>query len=268
MNRDEFWIQIEGITKDYVHMVKMELSDRWKGWPLDLTCREMYEVIGVLLARQVTLSIQLAMSPNIWNEHVAPLILRSMADNYINLAWIFCDSADRSRKFILYGLGQEKLQVEHLKARLTVNNQNADEHPEVKYREAWIDAQKYTFLTDVTIGSWSGIDTRTMAEQAGCLDFYNHSFQPFTSATHNMWNHVGKYNLVFCPNPLHGHHGMPAVRSLSLNIYFVLEAARYVEEAFALFDEKVAVKSKPLSAYQELKRVLNQFGNSLPRVSR
>jgi hypothetical protein len=169
-------------------MAKHELTERWKNWRLDLTCREMYEVIGALLARQVTLATQVALSPQNWDQHVAPLILRSMADNYITLAWIFCEPVDRSRKFLFYGLGQEKLQLEHLKARLSAHKIDADEYPEVKYREEWINNQQWTFLTEVNLGSWSGIDTRAMAEQADCLDFYNYSFQPFTSAVHNMWN--------------------------------------------------------------------------------
>lgn len=261
-----FWNATDVIVQNYVQEVNDELSERWKAWSLDLSQREMYEVIGALLARQVTLAAQLAISPSIWNEHVAPLILRSMVDNYINLAWIFCDSLDRARKFIQYGLGQEKLQVEHLKARLSAENQDANEYPEVKYREDWINAQQYTFLTEVNIGSWSGIDTRTMADQAGCLEFYNRAYQPFTSATHNMWNHVGKYNLVICPNPLHRYHAMPTVRSLPPDINFVLEAAFYVEKAFALFDEKTSSTVNTPSAYQKFMQGLDQLGNSLPKV--
>ncbi len=137
------------------------------------------------------------------------------------------------------------------------------ENPQVKYREQWIDIQRYTFLTEVNIGSWSGIDTRRMADEAGCLEFYNHAYQSFTSATHNMWNHVGKYNLVLCPNPLHRYHGMPAVRRKPLNINFVLEAASYVDKAFTLFDEKTSNAVKPSSAYLNLKQELSRFGNTL-----
>src|SRR2546423_11640354 len=107
MTTKEFWKATEAILRNYVQMLEVELSERWKGWSLDLSCREMYEVIGALLARQLTLAVEFAMSPSIWNMHIAPLILRSMADNYINLAWIFQEPLDRSRKFIIYGLGQE-----------------------------------------------------------------------------------------------------------------------------------------------------------------
>ena len=41
-----------------------------------------------------------------------------MVDAYITLAWIFDDPLERSRKFLLYGLGQAKLSNEHRKAQL------------------------------------------------------------------------------------------------------------------------------------------------------
>jgi hypothetical protein len=267
MKTEGFWERTSEIMHEYARAAESELTERWKNWKLDLTYREMYEVIGALLARQVTLATSLALSPENWNQHVAPLILRSMADNYITLAWIFCEPIERSRKFLYYGLGQEKLQIEHLKKQLAENNISEDDYPEVKYREDWIDRQKYRFLTEVNLGSWSGIDTRRMAEEANCVDFYNYSFQPFTSAVHNMWNHVAKWNLVYCPNPLHRYHGMPAVRRLHPSIDFVLEGASYLDKAFLLFDEKTSNPTKLPSTFDTLKQNLDQFGRSLPKQS-
>ncbi len=267
MKTEGFWDRTGEIMHEYARAAESELTERWKNWKLDLTYREMYEVIGALLARQVTLATSLALSPENWNQHVAPLLLRSMADNYITLAWIFCEPIERSRKFLYYGLGQEKLQIEHLKKRLAEISISEDDYPEVKYREDWIDRQKYRFLTEVNLGSWSGIDTRRMAEEANCVDFYNYSFQPFTSAVHNMWNHVAKWNLVYCPNPLHRYHGMPAMRRLHPSIDFVLEGASYLDKAFLLFDEKTSNVTKYPSAFDALKHDLDQFGRSLPKQS-
>src|ERR1044071_7099807 len=106
MSSAEFWDEVRKVINDYITLVKTELHERWEKWPLDLTKREVHEVVGALMARQVTLAVHLAEAPSIWNGHIAPLILRTMTDNYINLAWIFNDPLDRSRKFILHGLGQ------------------------------------------------------------------------------------------------------------------------------------------------------------------
>ena len=121
-------------------MVEEEFIQRWKNWSLDLSKQEMFEVLGGLMARQVTLATQLAMSPNIWNEHIAPIILRSMVDNFINFAWIFEDPLERARKYILYGLGQEKLQLEHLKSQIISEGENPEDYPQVTAMESWIDA--------------------------------------------------------------------------------------------------------------------------------
>jgi hypothetical protein len=193
-----------------------------------------------------------------------------MTDNYINLAWIFGEPLERSRKFILHGLGQEKLQVEHNKARLSAEGQDAENDPVVRRMEEWLNTQKYTFLTEVNVGSWSGIDARKMAEEAGCIDLYHYAYAPFSAATHNMWQHVAKYNLVPCPNPLHRYHRVPVVRSEDVDIDYLYRAAKYVRESFRLFDEKTAVQVDSPSAFDALVRAideLNQRMGQLPASS-
>ena len=108
MSDQDTWRAVVSLSENYVRMVRAELSERWEKWQLDLVNREMYEVIGALLARQVTLATQLASAPSIWNSHISPLIFRTMTETYITLAWIFIDPLDRAQKFILYGLGQRK----------------------------------------------------------------------------------------------------------------------------------------------------------------
>src|SRR5215467_298298 len=115
-----------------------ELDQRLKKWPLDFAKRDFHEVVGALLARQVTLASQLAECPEIWNGHIAPLVLRSMADVYINLAWVLKDPLDRCKKFIHYGLGQEKLQLEHRKAEMETREPREGEREYCEAAEAWI----------------------------------------------------------------------------------------------------------------------------------
>ena len=256
MEKENTQKSLQEIISTYVEMVEDELNKRWKNWNLDLSKQETFEVLGGLMARQVTLATQIAMSPNIWNEHIAPIILRSMVDNFINFAWIFEDALDRSRKYIMYGLGQEKLQLEHLKNRIKADGENPENIPQVEAKENWINAQRYTFLTEVIIGSWSGIDTRKMAEEAGCLEIYNYVYQPLSSATHNVWNHVGKFNLKICRNPLHKYHFTPYIPNLNPNLSLLFEATGFVERMFELFDKKTNNSKIPKSSHQEL---INMF---------
>ena len=149
-------------------------------------------MVGALLARQVTLARQMAVSPQIWNDHIAPIILRAMADVYISLVWILKDPVDRSRKFVLYGLGQAKLELEHHKVQIGDRKLTPEEKMWIEASEAWINSQRFTFLTEVNVGSWSGIPTRQMAEEADCIDFYNYVYNPFSACTNSMWHHVAR----------------------------------------------------------------------------
>lgn len=256
---DQEWAKVEKMLQDYVEGIRQELRKRWEQWALDLTKKEVHEVIGALLARQVSLASRLAISPAIWNGHVATLILRSMTDAYITLAWIFKDPLTRSSQFIQYGLGQEKLSLEHKKKQLEAEGKKPNDAHLVKAIEAWINKQQLMDFTEVNVGSWTGIDTRTMADQADCLDLYNFAYVPFSSSTHNMWQHIAKYNLEECPNPLHRYHMVPIDRSISPDIDFVYRAAKYVEKSFKLFDEKTGVNLDEKSAFVTFVENLRAF---------
>src|SRR5260370_23870899 len=72
----------------------------------------------------------------------------------------------------------------------------------ISAEEDWINAQKWSFLVDVNVGSWSGKTTRQMAEEAGILGFYNYVYTPFTQCVHSTWYHVGRYNSWPSESPL------------------------------------------------------------------
>jgi hypothetical protein len=262
MSDEDIWKELERIVAIYIETVRHELHERWKLWPLDLSRGEIHEVVGALLARQVTLATQLAKAPSIWNGHIAPVILRTMTDAYINLAWILIDPTDRARKFILYGLGQEKLEIEHRKAQLEADGIDVASDALIKLKEDWLNSQQFAFLTEVSVGSWSGIDVRTMAEEAGCLDLYRYAYMPFSAATHNMWHHVGISNLVTCPNPLHRYHKIPIDPSLDIDPDYLYRAAKYVAKTFRLFDENTEVKYSGPSAFEQLVDAFEKFSAS------
>lgn len=248
---------LESIVDEYRNSVRHELHDRMMRWTPDLSCAESHEVVGSLLARIVTLATQLANAPQMWNGHIAPVLLRTIVDAHITLAWILVDPTDRSRKFILYGLGQEKLCLEHLRNQMQLND------PLLENADAWLASQRYPFLTEVNLGSWSGIDTRRMAEQADCLDLHRHAYIPFSAAVHSMWNHVGKYNLSICENPLHRYHGIPDDPDIPIDPDYLYRAAKYVAESFSLFDSKTSVQSSTPSAFTHLVERMSELGSNL-----
>lgn len=255
ISEEEFFEAVD----NYIHSIRKELHARWDKRKFDPAQAEIHEVVGALMARQVTLATQLAGTPAIWNGHVAPVLLRTMVDVYITLAWILREPLDRSRKFTLYGLGQEKLYLEHLKVSLTETGEDPENHPVTQILESWINSQRFTFLTDVNVGSWSGLNTRTMAQEADCMDLYRYAYSPFSSSTHSTWNHIAKYNLQPCHNPLHRHHMVPVDSDDPIDPDYLYRAAKYMNKTFVLFDNTFEVTLGKPSAFKTLAKVLEQL---------
>ena len=262
MSDDSQYAAITRIIETFIDGSREELLRRWKHWRIDLARGEVHEVIGALLARQVTLATQLAQSPAIWNGHIAPLILRAMADVYIALAWVLKEPDARARKFVLYGLGQEKLQLEHRKTQLAEREPTPEEQLMIETSEAWINSQRFAFLTEVNLGSWSGLSTREMADQAGCLDFYNYVYTPFSACAHSMWHHIARYNLMQCSNPLHQYHRIPQVLEQELDPHYLFLAAKYLQKSFATFDETIGLNFQGSSAFEQLCDALEQLSHT------
>jgi hypothetical protein len=244
----------------YIETSGKELEERWKSWAIDATKIEVHEVIGALLARQTTLATQFIRVPEIWNGHIAPLFLRAMVDNYINLAWIFISPDKRAKEFIEYGLGQAKLCIEHRKQALRDGGvDDVDNDPFIKSQERWVNSQRFTFLTTVNVGSWSEKNMRDMAEEAGCLDLYRYAYAPFSAGVHNQWNHIARYNLVMCRNPLHRRHRIPCNPDLYIDMDYAYRAAKYLEKSFKLFDTKLDIEVRVPSAFKLLKEAFDKL---------
>lgn len=208
------------------------VDEIWSKLPIDIYADECFSILGALLARQCNLATTLASNYFLWDFRAGPLFLRPMTDAYITAAWILKDPDDRARKFILYGLGQEKLRIEHFKSIL-------DKHePEdrkmfdkvIEAREGWLNSQHFSFLQHVDIGSWSGISTREMAEQAGCIDLYNFAYTPWSFAAHGTWNHVGTFDAVPSREPLHKYMWQPFNGDFGRHPDVIFNATKYFDK--------------------------------------
>lgn len=242
-------VNIKPVLDSYIKNVTSELKTRWNNWPKNLMENNVYEVVSGILSRQSSLSMQLALNMNIWNEEIAPIILRTMADNHINLAWILIKPKEHSEKFILHGLGQLKLQLEHRKNNIPKDNSEMKEL--LAREEEFINSQRYTFLTDINLGSWSGLNTRKMAEESNLIDFYNYVYQPFSNCTHSTWAHIAKYNLRVSENPLHRFLKQPTIIDFECHISYMEIGAKYLEKSFRAFDDKFELGIKIESSYKQ-----------------
>lgn len=218
--------------------VEAEFQERWSQWPIDLATPGPTEVTAGLLRRQVTLAITIAQNPGLWTPAVAPILLRPMVEVHIWLAWILMDPVERSRKFIDDGLGKEKLILKHRADEIIEMNGKPDEDALVRDSQNWIEAQRYSFMIDVNLsGSWSGLDTREMATEAGLRDFYRFTYPVWSTAVHSTWNCISRYELRHCGNPLHAYHLVPNCEPLQVETWFLYLAAKYLDKSFRLVDK-------------------------------
>ena len=232
----------------FIELADLGLAERWDKLPKDVYQNCQCEVIGALLARQVTLAKRMARDPAFWDVHVGPVLLRVMIDNHITLSWILKDPSVRAERFVLHGLGQAKLYLEHLKVENEACS-NPDLQQFIEGVESWINSQRYTFLTNVDLGSWSGLNTREMAEEADCLDVYRYAYTPFSSSAHNMWNHIGRLNVVQSRNPLHKYMLTPCDPEVEPDFSLFLNCARYLQESFSIVDETFNLRCDTLLPY-------------------
>ncbi|WP_371157514.1 DUF5677 domain-containing protein [Jannaschia sp. 2305UL9-9] len=241
---------------------KKELSDRLDAWKPDLADIEPHEVIGALLARQVVITLEIANAPAIWTPNTAPTILRSMGDVFITLAWISGDAPTRSKQFIEHGLGAVKLEIAHREKAIEEepDKHDADELAEmVKMQKAWLDAQRMDQFIEVNLGNWAGSNTRRMAEEAGCLDFYNYVYQPFSNAVHSSWAHVGQFNATFCNNPSHRQHWIGTLAEFEPDPHWLYLATKYLDKTFRKFDEFSGVSVTSDRALDHIVDALNSL---------
>lgn len=232
---------LEQFVFGFRNAVRADLQARLDNWPLDLNDVDAYEVVAALLSRQATLVMEMASSPGVWTQHVAPILLRAIADVFIGLAWILKDPQARARRFVEDGLGAIKLQIAHHQRQLEgyTDPEGAETHRQmIEVWGDWLSSQRIEALVEVNLkGTWSGMTTRKMAEEADCIDFYNYVYQPFSGVAHSNWAHVSMFNSVHCQNPAHRGHRLGAIAPPIRDANWLFLASKYLRKTFAHFDQ-------------------------------
>lgn len=252
--------ELTDLVYGFCRAAKTELNSRLEAWAFDLNRIETNEVVGALIARQTTLATQLALSPGSWNPISAPLFLRSMADVFISISWIIQDPLHRSRMFIEAGLGEIKLEIAHRRNRLKniSTEEKSSEEEYIKYLEDWLQSQRIEDMVEVNLGNWSGLNTRKMAEESNCLEFYNFVFQPFSSNVHSSWSHVSVMNTVYCQNPSHRFHRIATIRDPEADTHWVYLAGKYLDKTFRTFDKFIGAEAPEVTSFDVLREQIER----------
>lgn len=243
---------LEAFVRGFRNAVRSDLRARLREWRLNLNEVDAYEVVAALLSRQATIAIEFAAAPSMWSPHSGPITLRAMADVFITLAWILKEPGPRARKFVEDGLGAIKLQLAHQERALesaTDPNDIEDMRQMIEVWREWLTMQRMEQFVEVNLGSWSGLNTRKMAEEAGFLDFYNYVYQPFSGVAHSNWSHVSMFNTVFCQNPAHRGHRAPAMAPNDPDAHWLFLAGKYLSKSFGHFDETIGRADLPHDAF-------------------
>jgi hypothetical protein len=249
MNSEEIYTELDELEK----CIRADYENRMAIYPIDLYEPELGEVIAGLLSRQATLAMQLVIAPSTWNQHSAPLFHRSMADVHISLAYILKgEPQKRAKDYILYGLGQEKLAIAHYEA-LPTKKKDRRIKAMIEARKQWLESQRREMLTEVNVGSATGLNTREMAEQSGNEGLYKFNFAPFSAAVHSTWQHVARFNLEVCSNPLHGAHRVGVIPELENGLYEPWLALKNLKETFELVDGFMKIDPPAITSWERVK---------------
>jgi hypothetical protein len=277
---DTFHQFLKKTINDYIEAAEASFNERVESWKIDIFEKESNEVVGGLLARQLSLALSVARNPSVWTAHILPIVLRCMADVYITFCWITKDIKPRARKFIEYGLGQEKLAIEKYREALAEEtDQDPNAVASIEAREKMLDSERYRFLIPVNLGAWSEMDTRKMAIEVGEKQFYDFVFTQFSASVHSTWQHIWRFNLRGCYNPLHMGHRVPFASNLAPEPHLFANSAKYLCKTFAKFDVAVMGATLDRDAYKSYNLLVKRFsdywgakkkegGKPSPRVGR
>jgi len=256
---------IFNITKEYQKDLFKEVENLWWKINIDISNPIRDEVLGGLIARQARLAGSIITNDSLWTLDLGRIILRCMVDTHITLTWLIKEGKQEDfEKFIEYGLGQEKLLLEHLKIRLNEKDPKFNEKSEeIEYRKNWIDSQLLTNFLPVNIGNWTTKNVHKMAEEADCIDIYNLSYTPFSNAVHGMWNTLARINLKFCTNPLHRFHRVPSLGEPPIYFGIIAQAAELMDLSFLEWANckgvKIAKKTSSTNLRNEIEKILLNF---------
>lgn len=147
MNNEEFFDKLDRIIEDFIALIQGTIKQLWNTQNFNLSLKNEYQVLFGLLSRQVTLSIRFVNAYSFWNHDMAPIIMRCLADNLINLKWIVGDVSERSDRFVKFGLGQEKLNIEHRKVQLEKDGKDPQADPVIQAQERWLSTFRFPMIT-------------------------------------------------------------------------------------------------------------------------
>lgn len=216
---------------DLLQQMTDEIQDRFAArirfWNIVLDIVQTQNVLGGLLARNCSLAIEFVLSAHFWNPLCSSVIFRAMSEVIINMGWIALEPAVRSKLFVDYGLGQDKLDYEHLRVGNKTYTVSDDELASIADALA---SQRHLIFTDVNVGTWSSTSVSRMAAEAGLSDFAI-LFAGTCGTVHSNWLLLYDRYVSNSPNDS---PDVPA--SMPIKVAYLCTLAVYIDKSFEIFD--------------------------------
>ena len=193
-----------------------------------------------------------------------------MTDCHITLAWLLKNPALHSKQFISYGLGQEKLNLEHYKEALNTESDETDRtrlREMLEARESWLNSQHFSFLQEVDVGNWSGKTTRDMAMESDNSSLYRFAYTPYSNCAHNIWNHIGVFNSRPSDNPLHRFIREPNILETAFEPSVFMNSSKYLQKSYQEVVSHFSIKIKCELPYEWALDNINDLIEEIEKMS-
>jgi hypothetical protein len=175
------------------------------------------EILLALVARIYRVTIQIVSFFANWTEDISETYLRMVVESYIYYQWLVKKgTAADFEKFYEHGLGQQKLQSEHLNRFLQSAGLTEKEAREQNAGLDFLRKHKMPEFILVNVGNPLGKNLNDIAKEVdevspelACKNLYSLIFSPASSAVHGMYDSLEKFYMKQCVNPFHGGHKIP-----------------------------------------------------------
>jgi hypothetical protein len=175
------------------------------------------EILLGLVCRIYRITIQIvSFIPN-WAEDISETYLRMVVESYIYYQWLIKKGTPADfEKFYEHGLGQQKLQSEHLDRFLQSAGLTKEEAEAQNTGLDFLRKHKIPEFIPVNVGNPLGKNLNEIAKEIdaiapelACKNLYSLIYSPASSAVHGMYDSLEKFYMQQCVNPFHGGHKIP-----------------------------------------------------------
>lgn len=215
---------------------------------------EVNEVLLGWASRLFRLLYAFLERPSAWVPDVANLHLRPLVDGRIIVGWLITrNDPEVFDAYRAHGLGRLKLLREHIRNDLE-EEPGEEAQALLESLDYRVNLERDENWQPVNLGSYTGVNPRKMAEEAGLKREYDLSYAPMSSANHGEWPELREKDTTTCTEPLHGGHRVgafvaplhqisnaPPLTALSL-------ARAGICQVFSFYDRDVEAGFSPLES--------------------